>query len=256
MSSAEERSTSQGRLGGRFVLGSLLWAAAIAAVVFVVFQDRRVPTDATAVQGQTGAGIAMNAGGEQAFSHEADEEHASQATPEPVWPEVGVMDFELTERSGRTVTKDDLLGRPWAVCFVFTRCAGPCPRLAGQMRILQDKLQGTDVQLVTITVDPEYDTPEVMQRFAKAYNADSKRWWFLTGDKVLIYEMITKSFQMPVAEASGSFLHSNNIMHVNAEGRVVGKYNGLKEEDAAALYRALKQDAGRLSGDTGVGEPG
>src|SRR4029079_16795391 len=71
------------------------------------------------------------------------------------WDPAGVPDFELIERSGRKITRADLLGRPWAVCFIFTRCAGPCPQITGQMRLLQDRLKDKDIRLVTKTVHPE-----------------------------------------------------------------------------------------------------
>src|SRR4051812_27643857 len=68
-----------------------------------------------------------------------------------------VPDFTLTERSGRILTKTDLLGKPMIVSFTFSRCAGPCPRIMNRMAQLATKLGAEDVRLVTITVDPEYD---------------------------------------------------------------------------------------------------
>ncbi len=92
----------------------------------------------------------------------------------PIWNPDGVADFSFTERSGKTVTKQDLLGKPWIVGFIFTRCAGPCPQVSGQMSLLQDALADEDVRLVTMTVDPDYDTPEILTRYAKAYGADRR----------------------------------------------------------------------------------
>jgi protein SCO1/2/putative membrane protein len=176
----------------------------------------------------------------------------SALAPKDVWDPNGIEDFAFTERSGRTVTKADLLGKPWAVCFVFTRCAGPCLQITGQMNKLQGWLKDADVRLVTITVDPDYDTPEVLQNYAKAFNADPERWLFLTGDKEKIYHLIINSFKMPVKEMTGEdrkpgweVLHSTNILHVDARGRVVGKYNGAKDAEVASLRRALENSATR-----------
>lgn len=167
------------------------------------------------------------------------------AVPAP-WDPAGIEDFSLTERSGRTITKADLLGKPWLACFVFTRCAGPCPRVSSQMKLLQDKLQGTDVQLVTFDVDPENDTPDVLTNYAQGLGADANRWWFLTGDKRTIYHLIHHSFKMPVQETLGAdrkpgfeIIHSTNIMYVDAKGRVMGKYNAGDDADMVRLRRVL-----------------
>jgi protein SCO1/2/putative membrane protein len=150
-----------------------------------------------------------------------------------------VADFRLTERSGRTVTKADLLGRPWVAAFVFTRCAGPCPRIMGQFAILQEELKESDARLVTFTVDPEYDTPEVLKQFAHAFNADPERWWFLTGGRGEIYDLIENSFRLPVGEDQGEIFHSNRVVHVDADGRIVKTYLFPEEAQRVALKRAV-----------------
>lgn len=155
--------------------------------------------------------------------------------------EKGIEDFELTERSGKKVTKADLLGKPWVVCFVFSRCSGPCPLIMGQMRILHDELKDRDVRFVTITVDPEHDTPEQLKRYADAFNADPKRWLFLTGDKKQIYGLIAGSFKLPVGEQRGEIFHTNRVVHVDAQGRVVGSYLFPKESERIKLKRVLRK---------------
>jgi protein SCO1/2/putative membrane protein len=163
---------------------------------------------------------------------------APAESTESIYPRK-VEDFALTERSGRTVTRADLLGRPWVACFLFTRCAGPCPKLAGQVKLLQEEFKGTDVHFVTFSVDPEYDTPERLVRYAEAIGADADRWLFLTGDKSTIYNLIAASFRMPVGTRQGEIMHSTNLMLVDAAGQVVAKYNGLDEGEVVALKRAL-----------------
>ncbi len=155
-----------------------------------------------------------------------------------------VEDFTLTERSGRTVTREDLQGRPWLACFIFTRCAATCAKVTASMAELSQVLKETDVQLVSITVDPEFDTPEVLQNYAEQFRADPDRWWFVTGNKPEIYDLIHNSFSQqlqenPNAPAELRIIHSNNIMHVDASGQVLGKYNALIPEDMAALRQVL-----------------
>ncbi|MBI3865633.1 MAG: DUF420 domain-containing protein, partial [Planctomycetia bacterium] len=163
------------------------------------------------------------------------------------WDPEGVEDFSLTECHGQTVTKADLLGKPWVACFIFTRCAGAnfCPRVSEQMRLLQDRLQGVDVRLVTITVDPDRDTPEDLLRYAEHLRADPQKWWFLTGDKQVIYRLIRRSFRMLVGEARDpipgfEIEHSLELMHVDAKGVVRGRYNAQDDVAMAKLRRVLR----------------
>src|SRR4051794_2877278 len=87
---------------------------------------------------------------------------AGAAPPDDYGP-VGA--FSLTERDGRTVTRDDLLGQAWIASFVFTRCTGPCPQVSATMAQLQHDLAGQPVRLVTFTVDPEHDDPAELRRY-------------------------------------------------------------------------------------------
>lgn len=170
----------------------------------------------------------------------------------PIWPEEGIEDFSLTERSGRTVTKKDLLGKPWVACFVFTRCAGPCPRVSGQFYQLQKDLKDLDFKLVTITVDPENDTPAVLSRYAESVGADPEKWLFLTGDQKDIFRLIQDSFLMPVQENTGparkpgfEVIHTTNVMLVDKDGRVLGKYNAVNDEELAALRKAVRKEVAK-----------
>jgi protein SCO1/2/putative membrane protein len=168
----------------------------------------------------------------------------------PLWDPAGIEDFSLTECHGQTITKADLLGKPWVACFIFTRCAGPCPRVSEQMQILQNHLKGIDVRLVSFSVDPERDTPEELLDYAKRYKADPEKWWFLTGDKKTIFRLIRRSFRMivdddPQQVPGFEVIHSIDIMHVDAAGVVRGRYNARDDVAMAKLRRVLlgKADA-------------
>lgn len=164
-----------------------------------------------------------------------------------VWDPAGIEEFSLTECRGKTVTKADLLGEPWLACFIFTRCAGPmfCPRVSEQMQILQKRTQGLDIRLVTFTVDPDHDTPEILEVYAERYKADPDRWWFLTGDKDVIYRLIRRSFRMIVDDedprrAPGfEVVHSTEIMYVDSKGVVRGRYNAQNDVAMAKLRRVV-----------------
>src|SRR4051812_17894802 len=100
-------------------------------------------------------------------------------TPDLDFP---VGSFSLTERSGKTVTDQDLRGKVWVASFVFTRCLGPCPAVTGTVKELAADLKDLpDVRFVTFTVDPSRDNPGELQKYAAKYGADPERWLFLTG---------------------------------------------------------------------------
>jgi protein SCO1/2 len=166
------------------------------------------------------------------------------------WDADGIADFSFTDTEGHTVTKQDLLGKPFVISFIFTLCRGPCPNVTKEMRELQDRLKDFDFNLVSLTVDPERDTVDVLQRYGKEQGADFTRWKFLTGDQTSIYRLIQGSFKMPVQELSGEkripgfeIIHSTNIMLVDATGRVIGKYNSQKGDEMAQLRKKLKRIA-------------
>lgn len=168
------------------------------------------------------------------------------------WSEAGVADFEFTERSGQIVRKEDLVGHPWVVSFIFTHCAGPCFKVTSAMRRLQDEFfKDTDLRLVTITVDPERDSPTQLAKYAKDFQASPERWLFLTdptGQKEKIYPLINGSFLMPVQEATGEmriegheFIHTNNVLLVDERGVVQGKWNSIDEASFDLLRRELRK---------------
>ena len=125
---------------------------------------------------------------------------ASEATLEALGTYGVVPPFTLTERSGRRVSRDDLRGLVWVVDFIYTECTETCPMQSLQLARLQREFQdATDLRVVSITVDPEHDTPEVLARYAARYGAGD-RWWFLAGDKRDIYCLAEQGFHLGVVD--------------------------------------------------------
>jgi protein SCO1 len=163
-------------------------------------------------------------------------------------PDIG--DFELIERSGRKITNKDLLGQPWAVCFIFTTCSGQCLQTSANMAKLQQELSGAPVRLVSISVRPDYDTPEVLRNYANGFGADPEHWLFLTGEKDYVYNLLRGYFRQLVQEMTGKdlqkgyeVLHSDDVLHIDAQGRIVKRYHSLDEGDMIQLRRALLAEA-------------
>lgn len=150
-----------------------------------------------------------------------------RAAPRRVLGRVG--DFTLTNQLGATVSLADLRGFVWVADIIFTRCAGPCPRMTQQMKALQDALPPESrARLVTLTTDPEFDTPAVLRAYAERFGADPRRWWFLTGSKAQIVGLAVDSLKLTALEKKPEerespadlFIHSTLFVVVDKHGRV------------------------------------
>lgn len=164
--------------------------------------------------------------------------------PEPP-PILGhVPGFELTNRDGRTIRRADLDGRPWVADFVFTRCPASCPMMSARMaRLNRDLPADLAVRLVSISVDPDHDTPEVLQRYAESFHATG-RWLFLTGTREDVRRLCIEGFKLglDMAPAPGSgepILHSTRFVLVDGRGDIRGYYEAFDEDSTAKLKRDL-----------------
>src|SRR5215475_4212739 len=114
-----------------------------------------------------------------------------------------VPEFTFIERSSREVKSQELAGKVWVADFVFTNCGGFCPLMTEKMKKLQEMLP-PQIQLVSFSVDPERDTPEVLAAYAKKYGADPNRWWFLTGNRESLYKLSKDGFKLAIDDTVGT----------------------------------------------------
>lgn len=172
-------------------------------------------------------------------------------------PVLGVVpEFSLTERSGRTVTRAELMGQPWIANFIFTQCSGVCPVLSTRMAQLQRSLaeQGfTGVRSVSFTVDPGHDTPPILQAYAEQHHADANRWLFLTGTRAELYRLVSEGFHLAVAERSpeeatqtpGEIItHSDRFVLVDSTGQVRAYYHGTESVSVEQILQDLRTLSG------------
>jgi protein SCO1/2 len=149
----------------------------------------------------------------------------------PKLPVLGqVADFTLTNQAGQPVTLTDLRGKVWVADIIFTRCAGPCPRMTKQMASLQDTLPPTSrAKLVTLTTDPEFDTPGVLKKYPERLGLKTTdRWMFLTGAKKEIAGLAIDSLKFTAIEkkpaertnADDLFIHSTIFVVVDKQARL------------------------------------
>lgn len=165
-------------------------------------------------------------------------------------------EFRFTERSGRPVTDADLGERVWVGAFIFTRCPSTCPKISTVMKGLQSELLGTGVRLVSISVDPEHDTPEVLSKYADGLGADKRRWYFLNGPRTMVYNLIRDGFKLPIEPASPeeqaagaeAVFHSSRLALVDRGNRVVGFYDSSDPDEIRALIaKATRLDRAWVS---------
>jgi len=157
-----------------------------------------------------------------------------------------VPEFELIDQDGHPVSSQQLRGRTLLVDFVYTRCPGPCPILTGRDVALQRALPPglrERVWFVSISLDPAYDTPEVLRAYAEARGADLSGWSFLTGTPEVVAE-VAKGFGVgSLRQPDGEIDHLVVTFLVDAEGRIAERYVGL-EHERADLLRDLERIAG------------
>ena len=164
--------------------------------------------------------------------------------PLPPPPVLGtVPDFRLVDQTGAPFGPERLKGRVWIADFVFTRCPDVCPEMTGRMAAIQRTL-GERVDLVSVSVDPAYDTPPRLAAFARANGAESPRWHFLTGDSRQIQESVLRGFNVAFARESediATLTHGVHVVLVDGRGRIRGYYDS---KDPDALERLVTDARG------------
>jgi protein SCO1 len=146
--------------------------------------------------------------------------------PAPVAIGSTVPDFTLTDETGQTRELKALNGQVVAIDFIYTRCPLPdvCPRLSANFARLQRRF-GAKLTLLSITIDPQYDTPEVLTRYAKRWNADPQHWHFLTGNETTI-RAVAGNFGLLYFAEEGSITHTARTAVLDRQGRLAGLVEG------------------------------
>lgn len=162
-----------------------------------------------------------------------------------------LLPFSLTSQSGQMVDLESFRGQVWVAAFMFTRCPTVCPEITRRMKRVQDRAKagGLGLRLVSFSVDPENDTPEVLTKYAAEYGADLASWSFLTGDYETIAKTAEEGFKVglsgkadPNAEHMG-ITHGSHLVLVDRKGVIRGYY---RTREDAELDRLLA-DAKKLS---------
>jgi protein SCO1 len=160
---------------------------------------------------------------------------AHEAGPEERLPTIGAApDFALTSQDGKEVRLEDLRGRVVAVAFIYASCPDVCPLLTDKMARVQDALGpdfGAKVAFLSITVDPERDTPEVLRGYADAFDADLAGWSFLTGSPAAVREVAQRYGVAVAAAADGQVDHTLLTTLIDRRGVMRVQYLGYRFDE-------------------------
>ena len=148
-------------------------------------------------------------------------------------------DFSLVERSGKKITLADLRGKISIVDFIYTSCSDTCPLQTADMAKLQEQwIKEREIELVSVSIDPEHDTPRVLTKYAGRFHADAGRWLFLTGTRGEIARLASEGLMLTAipkapgeqADSNDLFIHSTIFVVVDRAGRVRGAFETTGED--------------------------
>ncbi len=159
-----------------------------------------------------------------------------------------IGEFSLLNQYGETITLDSVKGRVFVAEYFFTTCGTICPKMTEQMTRVQAAFKGNDkVKILSFTVNPDYDTVEILNAYAKKYEAQEGQWHFLTGTKEDLYRLARTSFFVlkpaeatNLGDAGSDFIHTNNFVLVDQQLRIRGYYDGTDPNSVSELITAME----------------
>jgi len=160
-----------------------------------------------------------------------------------------VGNFSFQNQNNQTITEQNVKGKIYVAEYFFTTCKSICPIMNVQMQRIQKAIIGNqNVKILSFTVDPETDTMEEMKRYATSHKAINGQWHFLTGKKADLYNLARKSFfvlkpaeAQNLGDAGSDFIHTNNFVLVDGQGRIRGYYDGTSEKEVSTLIKDIER---------------
>lgn len=157
-----------------------------------------------------------------------------------------LANFEFTNQNNQKITQDSLKGKVHVACFFFTICPSLCPKIIGNMKVVQDSLKNDKKFLiVSYSVMPERDSVTTLRRYATDNHIIDNKWHLLTGDKKQIYELARKSYfadeNLGVQKGVNDFLHTENFILVDKNLHIRGIYNGTLELEIKQLIKDARE---------------
>lgn len=152
--------------------------------------------------------------------------------------------FELISQTGQKVSLNDLKGRVWVADTIFTNCQGPCPMMTSRMRgVAKEVASLANVRIVSLSVDPERDTPEALLAYANNFQANPAQWLFLTGQAEALNQVTDQGLHL--TKVDGSLEHGTKFALVDQKSEVRGYYRPFDREELQKLVSDIRYLAER-----------
>jgi len=154
-----------------------------------------------------------------------------------------IPDFSFINEDGEVVTEKDFKNKVYVADFFFVTCPTICPVMKKNMlTVYNEYKENPEVKILSHTIDPEHDTPEVLKKYATDLGVSGKMWQFVTGDKEKIYDIGQKHYMVSALEDSsqaGGYIHSGAFVLIDKDRHIRGMYDGTTEEGTAKLIQDL-----------------
>jgi len=156
-----------------------------------------------------------------------------------------VPDFNFIDQDSSAINNNFIKKRVWVVHFFFTSCPSICPKMIANLKLVQDAY-GKDNQLkmLSLTVDPKYDTPSRLKWYAKRKGINMRQWAFATGSKKSLYEFARKALFIDATDGDGGegdFIHSDKLVLIDRDLHIRGYYDGTDKGDVVQLMKDIKK---------------
>lgn len=157
--------------------------------------------------------------------------------------------FSFVDQDNKVITEKEVKNKIWVAEYFFTTCQTICPLMNVEMQKVQEAFKGdNEVSILSFTVDPKNDTPEKLKTYAVEHHAEDNQWHFLTGEKEKLYDFARRYiFVLKPAEAANlgdagsDFIHTNNFVLIDQQGRIRGYYDGTNSKAVQQLIKDIKQ---------------
>lgn len=155
-----------------------------------------------------------------------------------------IPDFTFINQEGKPIGRSQMEGKITVVDFFFTSCPSICPVMSKELSRVNDMFREEPrAQLMSISIDPEFDTPQVLKQYADEHEAIAGKWHFLSGPKLETFQLARCGFVLPALDGNGvpdDFVHSDKFILIDAEGRIRGYYSGTTREQVDLLILEMK----------------
>ena len=156
-----------------------------------------------------------------------------------------VGDFEFTNQAGEKLTSKFVEGKIWVACYFFTTCPTICPKMIAGIGDIQQAFPNEDqLRMVSFTVDPEKDKPEVLKQYASARHINTAQWNLVTGTKKHLYKYARKELILSATDGDGGpkdFIHSDRLVLIDQNSHIRGYYNGTERAEVLQLIIDIKK---------------